>query len=149
MHTFDLFLIDYGINLVAPHWWKDIASIFLIPGRKFILSCWEDEKALIDHALTYGNLMEKSPEVWTVEIEGRVTSALREEILQNQSIPSEDHYDHNCIYHGLRIEDAFCSAHYGTEIYLTDLDEETFLKVKAILSPIREYFTDDLKVIFE
>jgi len=114
MGVIGLQMID---NRVSSHWWKKLIEHFIKVGDAFEIRCWKEETDEIKQASLYGNLAEDNNEV---SVKGVVSAELLAEFLSEE--PSDKSiYNKMTKYFTINVENDkcfFCSAHYGTEMYL-------------------------------
>ena len=90
MRTIAIELTDYRIHEVNTHWWKQILSLFLKPGRSFEIRHWRAEKEIVEKACAYGTISERDSTDFEVSIKGMLTDAIIQEILHaDASCPDE------------------------------------------------------------
>ena len=138
MKRISLNVIDYGINDINTKWWKQIMSVFLKPGSDFEIRCWKDEKEEIEKALRFGKLNEAEKSKNEISINGNLTEKMIQEILAE---PKPNDYDKWIDFFTINIQDNFCSAHYGTEIYIYDLTDRDVEIIKQIILPTHDFFS--------
>ncbi|MBE6813755.1 MAG: hypothetical protein E7523_12920 [Ruminococcaceae bacterium] len=114
MGVIGLQMID---NRKSSHWWKKLVEHFIEAGDAFEIRCWKEETDEIKQASLYGNPTEDNYEV---SVKGVVTAELLAELLSEE--PSDKSiYNKMTKYFTINVENErcfFCSAHYGTEMYL-------------------------------
>ena len=105
---------------ISSHWWQELVKYFVHVGNSLEIRCGKEESEEIQQALQYGNLTENP---------------------QDKSI-----YNKMTKYFTINVDSGqrrFCSAHYGTEIYLMGVsdDDITFFK-----NAMRAYTEDDFSI---
>lgn len=125
------------INLrISSSWWKELVKHFVQAGDTLEIRCWKEERDEIQQASTYGNPTEDHYEV---SVKGIVSNELLTELL-SENPTDKSVYNKMTKYFTINTEHEqrkFCSAHYGTEIYLmglSDLDIELFKHVMSVYS---------------
>lgn len=140
----DIEVIDYEIGKIKPTWWKEILDIFLKENESFSISCWKDEEYLIEKALTYGAYSENNDFGNNlIKIDGIVTKDMIRGINENHTPIAVDGIYLFCEFHSLLVGAKYNSAHYGGQVYLTNLSEEEEKQVDRILSDCDEYLKVD------
>ena len=138
MKMISLNVIDYEINNVNPKWWKQIMTVFLKEGHKFEIRCWKEEKEAIETALQYGEINKNEKSKNEISITGTLTEKIIQDIL---TLPDPDDYDRWTDFFTINIQNNFCSAHYGAEMYIYNLTDQTVEMISQIISPIQEFFS--------
>ncbi|MBR3752862.1 MAG: hypothetical protein IKK50_07005 [Ruminiclostridium sp.] len=127
---------------VSSHWWREVVKHFLRVGDALEIRCWKEEEEEIGLASAYGPLTEEGYEV---SIKGTVTAEFLEEILSDEPA-DKTIYNKMTKYFTINVERGdlrFCSAHYGTELYIEGATEEDVSFFQNIMSPYEddEYFS--------
>lgn len=134
MGIISLQMID---NKISSLWWKELIKYFMQIGDFLELRCWKEETNEIQHASAYGNPMEDNYEV---SVKGEVSKKLIRELL-SENLPDKSIYNKMTKYftinttHNQRI---FCSAHYGTEIYIIGATNEDIAFFENVMKPYTE-----------
>lgn len=138
MRTIAIELTDYRIHEVNTHWWKQILSLFLKPGRAFEIRHWRAEKDIVEKACAYGTISERDSTDFEVSIKGVLTDAIIQEILHaDASCPDEQITE----FFTINVAGEISSSHYGRELYVSHPTKEVCDQLSAILTPVQEYFT--------
>ncbi len=133
-------MIDRSVN---SDWWKNIVSRFFSPGDKLEIRCWREETEKIKQASLYG---EPCIDNYEVSIKGRVTEEFLAE-LQSDEPSDKSLYNKMTKYFTINMENercSFCSAHYGTEMYLEKLSEADASFIKNEIGKYPESFSINL-----
>lgn len=139
MGEISLQMIDYHIS---SHWWKELVKYFVHVGNSLEIRCWKEESEEIRQALQYGNLTEANYEV---SIKGIVTKEFLTELLSENS-QDKSIYNKMTKYFTINVDNGqrrFCSAHYGTEIYLMGVSDDDITYFK---NTMRAYTEDDFSI---
>ena len=142
MHEISLQMINHN---VSSYWWKKLISRFIQVGDSFEIRCWKEETSEIQQASFYGKPTEEKDEV---SIKGVVSKELLLELLSENPL-DKSIYNKMTKYFTINIvreKRLFCSAHYGTEIYLVDISDEdiTFFK-----DAMKDYTEDEFSIYFK
>lgn len=139
MKEISLQMIDKN---VSSDWWKKLIMHFIHVGDKLEIRCWKEEQSEIHQASMYGDLMEEYNEI---SIKGIVSKDFISELLKEN--PKDKHiYNKMTKYFTINIEHEhyrFCSAHYGTEIYLIGASDED---VTFFQDAIQNYTEEDFVI---
>ncbi|MGO5444029.1 hypothetical protein ACTQXY_11005 [Faecalimonas sp. LCP19S3_D12] len=127
---------------ISSHWWQELVKYFVHVGNSLEIRCWKEESEEIQQALQYGNLTEANYEG---SIKGIVTKEFLTELL-SENPQDKSIYNKMTKYFTINVDSGqrrFCSAHYGTEIYLMGVsdDDITFFK-----NAMRAYTEDDFSI---
>lgn len=126
-------MIDHSIS---SFWWKELVKHFVAVGDTLEIRCWKEEIHEIQQASKYGRPMEDHYEI---SLNGVVSEELIAELL-SENPPDKSIYNKMTKYFTINVEHGqrkFCSAHYGTEMYLmglTDLDIAFFKNTMSVYS---------------
>ena len=125
---------------ISSHWWQELVKYFVQLGNGLEIRCWKEESEEIQQAVQYGKLTEANYEVL---IKGIVTEEFLTELLsedpQDKSI-----YNKMTKYFTINVDSGkrrFCSAHYGTEIYLTGVSDDDIAFFKNVMKAYTEEFS--------
>ena len=122
---------------VSSSWWKDLIGYFVQVGDGLEIRCWKEECEEIQNATVYGNATEDNYEV---SIKGAVSDTFITELLA-ENPTDKDIYNKMTKYFTINVESErhkFCSAHYGTEMYLMDVSDDDILFVQEVMKPYTE-----------
>ncbi len=122
---------------VSSHWWREVVKHFLRVGDSLEIRCWKEEEAEVRQASKYGPLTEEGYEV---SIKGTVTAEFLEEILSDEPT-DKSIYNKMTKYFTINVERGdlrFCSAHYGTEMYIEGAAEEDVSFFQKIMAPYED-----------
>lgn len=117
---------------VSSLWWKELVRYFVNNGDELEIRCWKEETAEVKQAVLYGSLTEENYEV---SVNGRVTEQFVSELLQ-ENPQDKSIYNKMTKYFTINVKTnqrLFCSAHYGTEIYITGADDADFAFVREVM----------------
>lgn len=137
MNTISLQMIDHSVSSL---WWKSLVQHFVQIGDIFEIRCWKEETDEIHQASMYGKLAEDKNEI---SIKGFVSAELLMELLSEE--PNDKTiYNKMTKYFTINIEKkqySFCSAHYGTEIYIIGASDDDISFFQEIMESYSEYFS--------
>ena len=111
-------------------------------GDRLEIRCWKEETAEIQQAAFYGEPVEDNYEV---SIKGIVSEELRSELL-SEDPTDKSIYNKMTKYFTINVEHEgrkFCSAHYGTEIYLIGVSDDDVAFFQDVMS---EYTEEDFSI---
>ena len=114
MGTICLQMIDHS---VSSHWWKALVKYFVQAGDDLEIRCWKEEISEIQQALRYGKPAEERNEI---SIKGIVSEEFLAELLKENPTDKQI-YNKMTKYFTINTnheQRSFCSAHYGTEMYI-------------------------------
>lgn len=124
----------------SSDWWKKLVEHFIKVGDAFEIRCWKEEIDEIRQASLYGNPKEDKNEV---SIKGVVTAKLLTEFLSDN--PSDKSiYNKMTKYFTINVENDkcfFCSAHYGTEMYLEKVSDTDISFFESVVKQYDDCFS--------
>lgn len=144
MANLDIFLIDYEIYKANPKWWLEIFDIFLKSGLRFKASFERNRTYILDILSNYDNDLKITIEKNIIYLEGIFNRKMINYFKANYKVVNGVGIDYYSPFLTLEIGKNYCSAHYGNELYLTDLSMDEFDKAMKIINPLREYFKIDI-----
>jgi hypothetical protein len=127
---------------INSDWWKELIKYFLRVGDSLEIRCWKEESDEIQQASRYGNLTDDNYEV---SIKGIVSEQFISELL-SENPTDKSIYNKMTKYFTINVEREgikFCSAHYGTEIYLIDVSDKDVSFFKNVM---KAYTKDDFSI---
>lgn len=137
MGVISLQMID---NRISSDWWKKLVEHFIKVGDAFEIRCWKEELDEIRQASLYGNPTEVRNEV---SVKGVVSVELLTELLSDE--PSDKSiYNKMTKYFTINVENDkcfFCSAHYGTEMYLEKVSDADILFFESVVKQYNDCFS--------
>ena len=137
MGVISLQMID---KKTSSDWWRKIVEHFVNVGDAFEIRCWKEETDEITHASLYGNPTEDNYEV---SVKGVVTAELLAELLSEE--PSDKSiYNKMTKYFTINVENDkcfFCSAHYGTEMYLEKVSDADISFFESVVKQYDDFFS--------
>ena len=139
MREVSLQMIDHHISL---DWWKKLIQYFVHEGDSVEIRCWREEVDEIQQASIYGL---PTNENYEVSIKGIVSEKLISELLSENPI-DKSIYNKMTKYFTINVEHErrkFCSAHYGTEIYLIGVSDDDIAFFKDIM---KEFTEEDFSI---
>ncbi len=139
MREISLQMIDRN---TSSAWWKKLVRHFVHVGDSFEIRCWKEEAAEIQQASVYGDLTEDNHEI---SVKGIITEALVMELL-SEAPTDKNIYNKMTKYFTINVEHGqfkFCSAHYGTEMYLMGVSDEDIAFLGDVMS---EYTEEDFSI---
>lgn len=113
-------------NTISSEWWKTIIRHFLKVGDIFEVRCWKEEAQEALQAKRYGKAAVDGNEI---SIKGVLTDALLSELMEENPTDKEI-YNKMTKYFTIHVKNELCdicSAHYGTEMYITIYSHEDIL----------------------
>lgn len=142
MGVISLQMIDHHIS---SFWWKKLVKYFVQVGDSLEIRCWREEVAEIQQASVYGEPLEDNYEV---SIKGIVCEELISELL-SENPTDKSIYNKMTKYFTINVEREqrkFCSAHYGTEMYLMGVSDEDIAFFQNVM---KEYSEEDFSICIE
>ena len=139
MREIGLQMIDHN---VSSFWWKALVKYFAQVGDKLEIRCWKEELAEIQQAASYGDPAEENDEV---SIKGIVSEGLISELL-SENPTDKSIYNKMTKYFTVNVERGqrrFCSAHYGTEVYLIGASDDDAAFFRDVM---KEFTEEDFSV---
>lgn len=137
MGVISLQMID---KKTSSDWWRKIVEHFVNVGDAFEIRCWKEEVDEIRQTSLYGNSTEDKNEV---SIKGVVTAELLAELLSEE--PSDKSiYNKMTKYFTINVENDkcfFCSAHYGTEMYLEKVSDADISFFESVVKQYDDFFS--------
>ena len=137
MGVISLQMID---KKTSSDWWRKIVEHFVNVGDAFEIRCWKEEVDEIRQTSLYGNSTEDKNEV---SIKGVVTAELLAELLSEE--PSDKSiYNKMTKYFTINVENDkcfFCSAHYGTEMYLEKVSNADISFFESVVNQYDDCFS--------
>lgn len=127
---------------INSDWWKELIKYFLRVGDSLEIRCLKEESDEIQQASRYGNLTDDNYEV---SIKGIVSEQFISELL-SENPTDKSIYNKMTKYFTINVEREgikFCSAHYGTEIYLIDVSDKDVSFFKNVM---KAYTKDDFSI---
>ncbi len=140
---------EIGLQMIDHHissdWWKRLVKYFVKVGDSLEIRCWKEESAEIQQASSYGNPTDDNYEV---SIKGAVSEQFISELLSEN--PTDKRiYNKMSKYFTIKAEREgfkFCSAHYGTEIYLIGVSDDDIAFFQCVM---KEYTEEDFSIAIE
>jgi len=139
MGSISLQMLDHHIS---SDWWKKIVKYFIQSGDILEIRCWKEELNEISRASRHGTAVEDHNEI---SIKGAVSEELIAELL-SENPTDKSIYNKMTKYFTINTEHfqrRFCSAHYGTEMYIMDTTDDDVSFFQKVLGA---YSTDDFSV---
>ena len=130
---------------VSSDWWKKLVKYFVQVGDSLEIRCWKEETTEIRQASVYGDPINDNYEV---SIKGVVSKQLILELL-SEDPTDKSIYNKMTKYFTINVEHEgrkFCSAHYGTEIYLIGVSDEDIAFFQNVM---REYTEEDFSIAID
>lgn len=135
MKKFSIQMID---RCVSSEWWKAIIEHFVKVGDSIEIRCWKEEPDEISYAERYGKATDDGNEMSiTANVTDELITELMAENLQDKNI-----YNKMTKYFTINVKNELCdicSAHYGTEMYIT-IHSDTDI---AFFENVMSEFTED------
>ncbi len=142
MREVSLQMID---RRISSDWWKKLVKYFVKAGDSLEIRCWKEEAAEIQQASIYGNPTDDNYEV---SIKGVVSERFISELL-SENPTDKSIYNKMTKYFTINAEREgrkFCSAHYGTEIYLIGVSDEDIAFFQDIM---KGYTEEDFSIAID
>ena len=139
MKEISLQMID---RRISSDWWKKIVKYFVQVGDDLEIRCWKEEADEIKQASIYGNPIDENYEV---SIKGVVSEGLISELL-SENPTDKSIYNKMTKYFTINTEREgrkFCSAHYGTEMYLVGVTKCDIAFFKDVM---KEFTEEDFSI---
>lgn len=124
MVNLDIFLLDYEIDKANPKWWLEIIETFLKPGLKFKLSLEKEQNNILEKFTNYDKVLKITIEKNLIYLEGILNSKMINDFKASYKVIDDGGTDYYSPFISLEIADNFCSAHQGSEIYLSGLNDD-------------------------
>ena len=134
MKEISLQMID---RRISSDWWKKLVKYFVKVGDSLEIRCWKEESAEIQYASSYGD---PTNDNYEVSIKGVVSEQFISELLSENPTNKSIYYKMTK-YFTINVENEhhkFCSAHYGSEIYLTDVSDDDITFVQEVMKAFTE-----------
>lgn len=129
-------------NSVSSEWWKTIMRHFIRIGDCFEIRCWKEETQEVSQAKRYGTAVIEGNEI---SIQGIFTEELLLELLE-ENPTDKDIYNKMTKYFTINAKNELCdicSAHYGTEMYITIYAEEDIRFFEQVM---KQYAGDSFSI---
>ncbi len=130
---------------ISSEWWKKLVKYFVQVGDSLEIRCWKEETVEIQQASIYGNPTDDNYEV---SIKGVVSESFISELL-SENPTDKIIYNKMTKYFTINVEREgrkFCSAHYGTEIYLIDVSDDD---IAVFQDAVKEYTEEDFSIAID
>ena len=122
---------------IASDWWKKLIKNYIKVDDILEIRCWKEELAEIQQASVYGNPIDDNYEV---SIKGIVSEQFISELMSENPM-DKSIYNKMTKYftiNGEREQFKFCSAHYGTEMYLIGVSDEDIAFFQNVMDKFSE-----------
>ena len=142
MREISLQMID---RRISSDWWKKLVKYFVKVDDSLEIRCWKEESAEIQQASMYGNPIEDNYEV---SIKGVVSERFISELL-SENPTDKSIYNKMTKYFTINVEREgvkFCSAHYGTELYLIGVSDNDIAFFQDVM---KEYTEEDFSIAID
>lgn len=139
MVNLDIFLLDYEIDKANPKWWLEIIETFLKPGLKFKLSLEKEQNNILEKFTNYDKVLKITIEKNLIYLEGILNSKMINDFKASYKVIDDGGTDYYSPFISLEIADNFCSAHHGSEIYLSVLNDDELKNVFELVKPLKKY----------
>ncbi len=142
MKEISLQMIDHNIS---SSWWKELVRYFVHTGDSLEIRCWKEEFVEIQQAASYG---EPVADNYEVSVKGIVSEELISELLA-ENPTDKSIYNKMTKYFTINVEREqrkFCSAHYGTEMYLTGVSDDDIVFFKNVM---KAYTEEDFSIAID
>lgn len=120
-----------------------MANLFLKVGERFNAIGDEDDFSQFTTLLIDQTICVKKGKNHEVTFSGLVSTALIDHLNRNYKPELCHDIDFYCSFNVLETGEKFCSAHYGRELYLTNLTPEERGEVEQILQPLSQFLKID------
>ena len=125
---------------ISSDWWKKLVEHFIKVGDAFEIRCWKEETDEIKQASLYGNPTEDYNEI---SIKGVISAELLAELLSDEP-KDKSIYNKMTKYFTINVENDkcfFCSAHYGTEMYLEKVSNTDISFFESVVKQYDDCFS--------
>ena len=139
MTNLDIFVIDYELSSINPNWWIEITKLFLKVGENFKATLDEKYISYFNKDLVKSDSLEINLENNLIEVSGKLSEQMILKFYKNYRPRFNKDIDLYCEFYSLKIGKSFCSAHHGSQIYLTNLSNEVLGKVEKIILPLSDF----------
>lgn len=122
---------------LASDWWKKLIKNYIKVDDIMEIRCWKEELAEIQQASVYGNPIDDNYEV---SIKGIVSEQFISELM-SENPTDKSIYNKMTKYFTINVEREqfkFCSAHYGTEMYLIGVSDEDIAFFQNVMDKFSE-----------
>ncbi len=138
MKRFGIQMIDH---YVSSDWWKKIIEHFVKVGDNFEIRCWKEETEENSQARRYGKATDDGYET---SVQGVLTDELLLELMA-ENPKDKDILNKMTKYFTINVKNELCeicSAHYGTEMYVTIYSDKDILFFEQVMSKYSDdYFS--------
>ncbi len=137
MREISLQMID---NNISSAWWKELVKHFVQVGDNLEIRCWKEEAAEIQQASLYGD---PTGADYEVSIKGIVSEEFISELL-SENPTDKSIYNKMTKYFTINVrreQRKFCSAHYGTEMYLIGVSDDDVAFFQDVMKAYTEEFS--------
>ena len=114
-------LIEFDHMAKTNDVWKEYMWCHLCVAKQFEIHCWINEQEWIDLALKYGQIKESKWQYGKI-IVGTVTPEFIHMILDQPKPEDTELFNKMTPFFSIFLDDHFCSEHYGTELYQTEIE---------------------------
>lgn len=139
MTNLDIFVIDYELSNINPNWWIEITNLFLKVGENFKATLNEKYISYFNKDLVSSDSLEIHLENNLIEVSGNLSEQMILNFYKNYRPYFNKDIDLYCEFYSLKIGKNYCSAHHGSQIYLTNLSNEVLGKVEKIILPLSDF----------
>ncbi len=125
---------------ISSDWWKKLVEHFIKVGDAFEIRCWKEETDEIKQASLYGNPTEDYNEI---SIKGVISAELLAELLSDEP-KDKSIYNKMTKYFTINVKNDkcfFCSAHYGTEMYLEKVSDTDISFFESVVKQYDDCFS--------
>lgn len=137
MYTIRVQMLVQNVN---SDWWKKIMNHFVRHGDEIEIHCWNEEKAEIKKAISFSYSIQTKNDFQTI-IKGIVTSQMIEEFLTLSEPTDKTVYNKMTEFFTIIVGNKLFSEHYGTEVYLLNMEEDDVKIFKEIMNPYWKNFS--------
>ena len=137
---------EISVQMIDRHissaWRKALVKHFVQAGDPLEIRCWKEELKEIQHAAFYG---EPTEDYYEVSVKGVVSEALISELL-SENPTDKSIYNKMTKYFTINVEHEgrkFCSAHYGTEMYLIGVSDDDAAFFQDVM---KDYTEEDFSI---
>lgn len=137
MKTIQVQMLDHNVK---SDWWKKIIQHFVKPGDEIEIRCWNEENEEIKRAMSYGRPIQIDSNFQTA-IKCIVTKQIIKEILSLPEPMDKAVYNKMTEFFTIIVENKIYSEHYGTELYLFNVNDDEVEVFKKIMAPYWDKFS--------
>lgn len=121
-------------DTLSSEWWNYMIRYFIRIGDSMEIHCWNEESDEIESAMSYLSSERISSGFETI-IRGVVTEKIIQDLDVFFSATDKVNYNKMTRFFAILIENKLFSEHYGTEMYLFDIQDKDMVIIQEMLLP--------------